>query len=568
MVTAALCAFALAAGASWFVFRHAASTSDELAQLWQAHILLSGRLSLPVDPNPEFFSLDTVVDSGRWYSQFPIGGPLFLVLGALIGAPWLVNPILLGISAPLLYAFGRRAIGEPQARIAVVLFVLSPMVALMAGTWMNHVPTMCLALVALVALTRWDAANEPRAFWMWSAVIGAALGAIAAIRPFDAVILSTVIGGFQLVTSRTQPRRLLTLVAQAMTGCVGVALVLWANSRTTGSALRFGYDVAWGPGHRVGFHVDPYGVPHTIAAALDYALSYIGELNMYLTAWPVPAVIALALGLVLMTRMTRWHALLLTLFGAQVIGYAAYWYRGEFLGPRFLYTVLPCLFILLAEIPFVVSERFGARPRRIAAFAMIACVAIALVGPSSTPGVAGLVAGARGQRQSLKADYQSAVKAANLHHGLVFVHEPFGSRLSRRLLGVGYSRPAVVQMMATRDACALLDLARRLEAGPNDRSKLGAEAASVPARADGAAVPRACQSELSADARYPSAPFGPALVDEPIGANGRIDGDVVYVADLGEHNEVLRSRFGDRIWVRMAIAEDHAGRGFAVIRPY
>jgi hypothetical protein len=33
-------------------------------------------------------------------------------------------------------------------------------------------------------------------------------------------------------------------------------------------------------------------------------------------------------------------------------------------------------------------------------------------------------------------------------------------------------------------------------------------------------------------------------------ANGRVDGSVIFVRDLGAHNEVLRARFGDRRWYR------------------
>src|SRR5262249_32458880 len=88
-----------------FAFEKSASTPDEIAQLWQAKILTHGRLSLPVDANREFFGLETVVDVGRWYSQFPIGGPLAMVPGALVGAPWLVHPVLLGVATLVLYSF-------------------------------------------------------------------------------------------------------------------------------------------------------------------------------------------------------------------------------------------------------------------------------------------------------------------------------------------------------------------------------------------------------------------------------------------------------------------------------
>ena len=57
-------------------------------------MLLRGHLSLPADPNPEFFAIGNVVDQGRWYSQFPIGGPMVLALAMLFRATWLHNEVL------------------------------------------------------------------------------------------------------------------------------------------------------------------------------------------------------------------------------------------------------------------------------------------------------------------------------------------------------------------------------------------------------------------------------------------------------------------------------------------
>jgi hypothetical protein len=63
-------------------------------------------------------------------------------------------------------------------------------------------------------------------------------------------------------------------------------------------------------------------------------------------------------------------------------------------------------------------------------------------------------------------------------------------------------------------------------------------------------------------------PFGPALPLEPIDDSGRIDGDVVYAADLLERNEVLRRRFGDRGWYRLVVLLDAAGRQHPRLVPY
>src|SRR5581483_11849992 len=197
---------AIAFAMSSVVFQHAASTSDELAQLWHAQVLLTGHLFLPVDPNREFFALETVVDSGKWYSQFPIGGPAVLTLGALVGKPWLVNPILAAGACMLLYHFGRRAFGEAHGRAIAALFALSPMIVMMSGTWMNHVPTLFLATAALAALVEWERATTRVRAHLFAALVGLAVGLMLTIRPVDAAVAAVAIAVFQLAEAARTPR--------------------------------------------------------------------------------------------------------------------------------------------------------------------------------------------------------------------------------------------------------------------------------------------------------------------------------------------------------------------------
>jgi hypothetical protein len=323
-----------------YAFEGFATTSDEFAQLWHAKILAHGRLSLPVDPNPEFFAIDNVIDAGRWYSQFPIGGPMVLAPGVWLGVPWLTNPILAGIAAAALYVFARHAFGETQGRAAAALFSVTPMVSNMAGSMMNHVATLCFALCALAALAEWDRATTRRRSLVCASMVGLLLGAMATIRPLDALATAFAVGVFQLVMVYRDRARRVDLAAQ-----------LYANWATNGSAFRFGYEILWGNAHRIGFHADPHGGVHTLARGVEYATSYISQLNMFVWMWPVPALVVVCAALVLMTRVTKWDALLLGLFGAQVAAYAAYWYQGQFLGPRFLFTALPTLVVLVARAP-------------------------------------------------------------------------------------------------------------------------------------------------------------------------------------------------------------------------
>jgi 4-amino-4-deoxy-L-arabinose transferase-like glycosyltransferase len=443
-------------------------------------------------------------------------------------------------------------------------------------------------LLALAALARWDAEPAGRAGTKrlaLAAVIGLSVGAMATIRPLDAVVEALVVGSTQLVIARRDRARSRDLVVQMVCGAIGVLPLLVANAATTGGALTFGYDEAWGAGHRVGFHTDPYGVPHTVAKALDYAVSYVGELNMFFTAWPIPILLIVILGLIALRRTTRWDALLVGYFFAQVAAYAAYWFRGELLGPRFLFTALPALAILAARAPLTLGERFGRRTRHAALAGTIACVVVAWCAPASSYGVWGLARQARGSRLALKIDVGDAVRTSGIHHALVFLHERLGARLLRRLWGLGITRPSAVRLLASRDACSLLATVRAAEADSAAPlvKRVGRIVATAPFAPNGppvatldptvhisseASITPECRAALDADARYAEVPFGVGLALEPIDRSGHVDGDVVYVADLGDRNEKLRKRFGDRTWYRVATVPRSDAPPRAVLVPY
>jgi len=568
-----------------YAFEQSSTTSDELAQLWHAKMLVHGRLFLPPDPNPEFFAFENVIDEGRWYSQFPIGGPLVLATGMLFGVPWLVNPVLAGVAAAAMYHFARHAYGETQGRAIAALFCLTPLVLIMAGTYMNHVSVLCLAACALAALVEWERTTSRRRAVAFAALVGIALGAMVTIRPLDGVIAAVVVGLFQLAVVRRDLTRARELGVQAVAGVVAVAPLLYANWATTGSAGRFGYDVIWGRGHRVGFHADPLGGVHTLGRALEYAMTYVNALNVYLMAWPVPALLVAIAGLLAMRRTTRWDALLLGLCGAQVAAYASYWGVGDFLGPRFLFTALPAIVVLLARAPFLVADRYGGRWRAAAVSFTLACVVVAWATPTVPNSVWGLATQARRSRRVLKVDLAGAVRDAGLHHALVFLRDPFDARLLRRLWGLGVTRSDAAQLLETSDACSLLSAVGAAEADssmPRVMKEMAVMRATAPYAPDGrvvrtgnpairiseASLTAPCRTELDDDARLGNAPFGPALPLEPIGADGHIDGDVIYAADLGERNRVLQARFGDRAWHRLSIQRSADGALRPMVRPY
>lgn len=553
-----------------YLFELAPTTSDEIAQLWHAKMLVHGRLSLPADPNPEFFAMDNIISTPRWYSQYPIGGPAVLALGVVLGVPWLVNPALAALAAVAMYHFGRRAFGETQGRAIAALFSLTPMVLMMSGSYMNHVPVLFLAACTLAALVEWERATTPRRAMTFAALVGAAIGAMATIRPLDAAVVAIVVGVFQLTIVARDKTRMRELAVQVAAGTIAVAPLFIANWATTGSPLQFGYEALWGAGHQLGFHVDPRGEMHTLGRGFFYAVTYVSQLNEYVMLWPVPALLVACAGLFTMARSTRWDALLFGLFWAHVMAYAAYWYQGQFLGPRFMFTALPTVIVLLARTPFLVGQRFPGVPRRATLVFSLACVVVSWTVAASRFSVWGVAEGVRNSRLVFKVHASDAARAADLHNALVFVREPFGSQLQHRMWGVGMSRSDAAQLLATSDACSILSALHAVEDDstiPHEKKADAVARAAVPfAPADlvrtadptvhissmtTLTVP--CEKELVGDSKLGVATFGSVLPLEPIDSNGRVEGDVIYVMDLGDRNEVLRARFGDRRWYRLSV---------------
>lgn len=547
---AALFAFAASAAIALYCFGRQPHNADEVAQLWHARILASGRLALPPDANPEFFGMDNVIDQGAWYSQFPIGGPAFLALGLLVRAAWLVNPLLLALTLVNLYRFARRAYGESTARASALLFALSPFALFMGASFMNHVPMLWLLSIVLVQLTIWVDA-EGRSDATRSALrMGLCLGVAATIRPLDTFLMAGVIGVLQLTRLRGSAVRVRSLAVQVAAGAVPIALLLVANAKTTGAPFHFGYDVMYGSAHGLGFHIDPYGTMHSPLRALLYASKYLLQLNMSLLEAPLPAVGIIVVGLLCLRRPSRWDLLLLALLAVQLTGYALYWHEGDFRGPRFLFTVLPAIIIFVARAPLLIAGVTTGAVRRAALMIVPVCVLVAWSFYGTQNSVPGRVMGYRGASLAGRVDPDSIAQHAGLHHALVFVSESFNARALRRLWALGIPRGEAIRMVTSVHPCSLREAiaAEATQTAPPS-VRLGRMVRDAPQYGDDAALPEDCVQALLADddgvATY--APFFPA---NTIGADGRVGGNVIYVLDHGAHDETLRTRFGDRTWYR------------------
>lgn len=427
------------------LFAHSPHLVDTIAQLFQARIFAAGALTAPVPTELEFFGASHLVQhAGRWFSQYPPGHPGLLTLGLLVGAPWVVNPVLAAGTLALVYDIGRRLLGEGSGRLAALLFLVSPFVLLMSASYMNHVSTVFFLAGALYAALR---AEEREGGATWPLLTGVALGLAATVRPLEAGAWAVALG-LWLWARLGWPRALL-----AGGACLISLLPLLAyNAHTTGHPLRFGYTLLWGPGHGLGFHTDPWGEPFTpIVSFANTALDF-ARLNVSLFEWPYPslAFVLIALTLVgLDGRSRRSLAFLAGLLLAAPAAYFFYWHRDNYLGPRFLYASLVPVILLTALGIGELDRRLGRwRPayRLLLVAGFIYSLAVSL------PDAAGIVSGTEPE---MKRHPEAQLDSLGVRKAVVFVKVGWGSRLVARMWGWGISASEAERSYRVIDGCRI-----------------------------------------------------------------------------------------------------------------
>ena len=311
---------------------------DDIARLHQARTFLEGRLFVEAPPEPEAFGVyGLLAGAGRWFSFYePAPALLYALSWKILGTPAAVNPLLGGALGAGLYILARRAAGEATARVAALLFCLSPFMLCMSGSLLSH-PLTALALLAACLLVSREA-RTPGPWWL--AAAGAALGVAAATRPWTAVLVGLVVGSWAVLREgpRAAPRRALPLLLGAVPL---MALILAYNGALTGDPLlspRHAFDAREVPWFGYLGHTPAQGFANTARLA--------SVLNLHLFAWPSSL---LFLPLVALRPRVELDLLAAAVVLALVVGHVPYnWIDFRF-GPRYWYEATPFLAWLTAR---------------------------------------------------------------------------------------------------------------------------------------------------------------------------------------------------------------------------
>lgn len=522
---------------------------DELVQVLQAQMYAHGHLWRPVFSHPEFFSSMHVVDThGKYYSQFPAGGPAMLTPGVLVGAPWLVGPVCGAVGVVAFASVVRRTEDRAgTALLATLVFACAPFAVFMSGSHMNHVTALMWVAVAMAAMAPVMMSDAPRP---WLALAsGFGFGMAGTIRPVDALAFAFPAGMWFLVRALRDPRRWADALPAALGVAVPLAGLFWVNAQTTGAPLRFGYEVLWGKSHELGFHRAPWGMSHTPARGLELVNLYFLRLQTYFLETPIPSLVPAIAALAFTRRLRRFDRYLLWSSALLVGLYWAYWHDGFYLGPRFVYLLLLPLAIWTARFFPMARERLGGPGYRATVYSTICAMVIAVgvnVPIRTLEYERGLL--------TMRWDADAAAAKAGVRHALVFVRESWGAELVARMWAMGITRPETELLYRHVDACALDRRLTELEhAGLRDSAAFAAlhpllqDSAQVIGSpyspdtteryAPGVAYTPECVARINED-RQGFTLFTPLLL-----AHG---GDNVYARDMGATDTVLLRAYPDR----------------------
>jgi hypothetical protein len=246
---------------------------------------------------------------------------------------------------------------------------------------------------------------------------------------------------------------------------LGVLPTLLFNAATTGNAFTFGYSALYGAELGLGFHSGPWGQVLTPLRAVGLTSGDAYDLDTYLFEWPLPVtllIIAAVAGRRGLDPALRAAAAYL----AVLVGLLFFYFHRDFLyGPRFLFSALPAIFVLIAAGMVRLAALELPLPRLGVTLGDGVTVAITVLAVQGAVWLAPqrlASYSAAGTVLALHPDEDA--RRANLHHAVIVLRDGWGTRLIVRMWEAGVSVRLSARLYSALDACTLAELLRSAEA--------------------------------------------------------------------------------------------------------
>ena len=327
---------------------------DSIVQLFQARIFASGSIALPSPAHAHFFDMQYVIDNGTIrYGKYFFGQSIFPLIGVLIGAPWIINPIVGAMTIIVTYMLVKDICDETTARVTTLLLLVSPFYLFMHASFMSHGPHLLLMTSCLFSIIR--ACTTGRARHCLAA--GLLFGIAITIKPYDSLLFLLPFFLYACTVCMRMPGFAAKVLLFALPVGICAAGMLLYNKLLFGGYLTTGY-TQYSPHFKLGFGSQIGEVclgggtlpGHTPLEGIKSCAKLLQALCDDLFGWPGLSLV-FACMLFLCCRTTRWERLMALSFACIVTGYFFLFATRYSIcyGPRYYFVSLPALALFTAR---------------------------------------------------------------------------------------------------------------------------------------------------------------------------------------------------------------------------
>jgi hypothetical protein len=365
----------LALGIGVAALRAFPNSGDEYGYLFQAQTFLAGRLWNPPPPvNDVFGSYRLIVKGGKWLSQYPPGWPTIIAGVMSLGLPpYVASPATAFLLLLVFARLSRHIAGPGASLVGTALLACCPFFLLNGASYFSNLPAALFGvLFVLCGLRFLETASVLTAL-----SAGAALGILADIRPFSAVLIAIPCAVKLLREAGTTHYRRLPYVLLGILPFL--ALFLLYDYAITGNPLL--QPISWSfPELHIGLHpVSEGGVHFNL---VHTSLKAVIQL-MELAQWTSPVLCVLYAAAIIWKVTKLKLAFYDFIFPMFVLGFLLFWDAGgDRYGPRYYFEAYPfmVLTVISAASLWLSSQTRNGFQQAVAVGAFASALIIAAVG--------------------------------------------------------------------------------------------------------------------------------------------------------------------------------------------
>lgn len=335
--------------------------TDATSHWFQARIFAAGRLAVPTPPcTAAFFQHNVVVGlHGLWHTKYFPGQALWLI--------WPLRLVMMPLAFTLFLAAAHRIVARhldrATAHAAATLLAVSPLLLLLAGSFMSHLTLLMWMAGCWVFGLKTIDADRPRSAFGFAAAAGFCGGMGVLTRAHDAALAVFLIAGFLWFSSPSRPFRFVPILVGLLVGAaLPLGFLLFWNHHLYGTFWASGYNWAGAsPQSQTPIIRDTVGFSGGFsgARALKQSFWVALRLNQALLGWP--AALPLLVPALLWRPVWRGNWICLAAAALLYLPYFFFHYYGFELEARYAAASAPFLVVILARTLVAACRRPAVR---------------------------------------------------------------------------------------------------------------------------------------------------------------------------------------------------------------